>query len=149
MKKFTFSLQPVLKVKKIQQEQKKGELAKIQNELDELYSEEGSLKQQMELGNSRYGDDLQGGMPASQVLWHCNYAGYIKDELKRVGMQIEEAEARKEAKQAELISVMKEVKTLEKLRQEQLKEYLEQAAKDEEKEIGDLISYNKTVNPGV
>jgi flagellar export protein FliJ len=85
MKKFTFSLQPVLKVKKIQQEQKKGELAKIQNELDELYSEEGSLKQQMELGNSRYGDDLQGGMPASQVLWHCNYAGYIKDELKRVG----------------------------------------------------------------
>lgn len=149
MKKFVFSLQSVLKVKKVQQEQKKGELAKIISELNMLYAEEETLNLQLENSSRQYVDDMLNGMQSSRMLWYCNYAEYIKDQLKRLGGQIEETEQKKEEKQTELVAFTKEIKTLEKLRQEQLIEYMDQTAKEEEKEIGDLISYNKTVETDI
>lgn len=149
MKKFVFSLQSVLKLKKVQLELKKGELAKILRELDELYSEEEALKLQLENSSRQYADGMRDGMNISRMLWYCNYAEYIKDQLKRIGVQIEQVELKKEEKQIELVALMKEAKTLEKLRQEQLKGYLDQVAKEEEKEIGDLIAYNKAVDTGI
>ena len=41
--------------------------------------------------------------------------------------------------------MVKEIKTIEKLREEQYKAYLEEVSKEEEKVLGDLISFNKTM----
>lgn len=145
MKKFVFSLQSVLRVKCIQEKQKIAELAEIQNQLNEFFTQQMDLKKQLESSSSQYGDEMRKGMTVPQMAWYTNYAYYIKSLLKKLDVRIRETEQKKKAKRAELISVVKEIKTIEKLREEQYRVYLEAVAKEEEKIMGDMISYNKTI----
>ena len=145
MKKFTFSLQSVLRVKNIQGKQREAELAEIQNQLNELFAQQENLEKQLENSSIQYGDDMLNGMQVPQMAWYANFADYIQTQLKKLGVRIGEAEQKKQIKKAELISVVKEIKTIEKLREEQYRAYLEEVSQEEEKVLGDLISYNQTM----
>ncbi|MGI5970196.1 MAG: flagellar export protein FliJ [Oscillospiraceae bacterium] len=145
MKRFVFSLQPLLKLKRINEKQKKTELAEIQNRLNELYAEKEELERRLEESSIGYKKEMRKGMPPPRMAWYANFADYLQAHLKALNASICEAERIKEAKQSELVTLMKEIKTIEKLREEQYRAYLEEAAKDEERVLGDLISYNKSV----
>ena len=144
MKKFSFSLQPLLKVKRIQEKQKKAELAEILNRLDELHARERDHVKQLEDSNVRYEKEMRRGMPLPRMAWYTNYADYLGTQLKTLRISIDEAQQKKEAKQAKLVSLMKEIKTIENLREEQYRAHLNEIAKEDEKVLGDLISYNKS-----
>ncbi len=145
MKKFAFSLQSVLKVKTIQEKQKKQELAEIRNRLNELYAKQAELNKELDDSSLRYGDEMRKGMSVPRMAWHTNFADYIKTQLQQLDVIIRQTLEKKQAKQLELFALVKEKKTIEKLREEQYRAYLEEAAKEEEKILGDLISYNKSM----
>jgi flagellar export protein FliJ len=145
MKKFSFSLQPLLKVKGIQEKQKKAELAEIQRLLAELYAQQAELNRQFDDSRLRYGRDMRNGMPLPQMAWHVNYADYLQAQLKALLLRIAETEQKKEIKQTELLALRKELRTIDKLRDEQYRAYLQEVLKEEEKVLGDLISYNKSI----
>ena len=144
MKKFSFSLQSVLNVKTIQEKQKKAELAEIQNQLNELLAKQADLNKELEDSSIRYSREMQNGMSAPQMAWYVNFADYIKTQLKQLAVRIEETQRNVQIKRAELTALVKEKKTIEKLREEQYRAYLEEVSKEEEKVLGDLISYNMT-----
>ncbi len=144
MKKFTFSLQSVLHVKNIQEKQIKAELAEIQNQLNKLFEKQTELKQQLDDSSGQYGDEMLKGMSVPRMAWYINFADYIQAQLKKLDSSIREVEQKLQNKKTELIAIVKEIKTIEKLREEQYRAYLEEVSKEEEKVLGDLISYNKT-----
>ena len=144
MKKFAFSLQSVLHVKNIQEKQIKAELAEIQNQLNKLFEKQTELKQQLDDSSGQYGDEMLKGMSVPRMAWYINFADYIQAQLKKLDSSIREVEQKLQNKKTELIAIVKEIKTIEKLREEQYRAYLEEVSKEEEKVLGDLISYNKT-----
>jgi flagellar export protein FliJ len=143
MKKFTFTLAPLLKVKRIQEKQKKAELAAILSELGELNAKKEDAVRQLEESSQRFGRELRSGMPLPRMAWYSNFAGYVEEQLKTLQSAIDEAEHRMRKKQEELLSLSKEMKTIEELREEQYRAYLEEVSKEEERILGDLISFNK------
>ncbi len=145
MKKFTFTLQSVLRVKTIQEKQIKAELAEIQGQLNDLFAQRTDFQQQLEISSAQYGDELQKGLSVPRMAWFSNFADYINGQLKQLEVQVRKTEQKLEEKKAELIAAVKEIKTIEKLREEQYRAYLEEVSKEEEKVLGDLISYNNTV----
>ena len=145
MKKFTFTLQSVLRVKTIQEKQIKAELAEIQGQLNDLFAQRTDFHRQLEISSAEYGDEMKKGLSAPRMAWYSNFADYINDQLKQLEARIREAEQKLEEKKAERIAAVKEIKTIEKLREEQYRAYLEEVSKEEEKVLGDLISYNNTV----
>ena len=145
MKKFSFTLQSVLNVKTIQEKQMKAEIARIQNKLNELFSKQAQLNEELEDSSLRYSREMQNGITVPQMMWYANFADYIQTQLKQLAVSIEETLRNKQTKQAELTALVKEKKTIEKLREEQYRVYLEEVAKEEEKILGDLISYNMTM----
>ena len=145
MKKFKFSLQSVLRVKTIHEKQKKAELAEIQSVLNKLLTHRADLVKKLENSSSQYGAEMRAGMTVPRMAWYLNFADYIQSQIKALDVSIREAEQKKQDKRTELIAVVKEIKTIEKLREEQYKAYLEEVSKEEEKVLGDLISFNKTM----
>ena len=129
------------RVKTIQEKQKKAELAEILNQLKKLQEEAESLRRQLEENNSRYCDGLSSGMPASQMAWYDNFTCYTNELIEKICVRIKEVEQKKEVKQSELVFLVNEIKTLEKMQEEQYREYLRQVAKEEENVLGDLMSY--------
>ncbi|SMC35653.1 flagellar export protein FliJ [Papillibacter cinnamivorans] len=144
MKKFRFTLQAVYQFKKTQEKQKKAELSGLSAEISRLTKEKTGFERKLEEDSEEYRRTVSAGMPASQMAWYGNFAQYIQDMLRKVNAVLAEAQRKRELLQSELVAVLKEMETLEKLREEQYRAFLEEAAKEEEKELGDLMSYRKT-----
>lgn len=144
MKKFRFSLQAVYQFQKTLEKQKKIELSEIQAELNRIFIEKADCEQRQDDSSRQYRKSVGTGMPASQMAWYGNFAEYLQDRIRQLNGIIEELEKKKQLLQSELIAVMKEIETLDKLREEQYRIYLDETAKEEEKELGDLMSYRKT-----
>lgn len=143
MKKFIFSLAPLLKVKRIQEKQKRAELAEILAELRALNAQKEDAVRRLEESSLRFRREMRSGMPPPRMAWYSNFAGYTEEQLKALQAAIDEAEQRKREKQGELLSLTREMRTIEEMRGEQYRAYLEEVSKEEQGILGDLISFNK------
>ena len=73
---------------------------------------------------------------------HDAYFRYLRDAREVLAAKIVKAEEHKEKCQALLITTMRELKTYENLRAEQYAAYLKEVQAEEEKNMGDLVSFN-------
>lgn len=145
MKKFKFTLEPVLKYKKTVEKQQKAELSRIMGVLHALQDEQNSLTGSIQACEASLAKALRKSRNLLQEMeQHHLYLRYLHEQLAIVEEKIAQAEEEKQAIQAKLIVTMKELKTLERLRTEQFAHYLEEVRKDEEKVLGDLMSYKST-----
>ena len=103
------------------------------------------LNHRLDDNSIRYGSEMRSGMPLPRMAWHANYADYLQTQIKALLIRIGEAEQQKEIRQTELVSLMKEMSTIERLREEQYRAYLHELANEEEKVLGDLISYDMSI----
>lgn len=142
MKKFKFSLLPVLKVKRTQKKQKETEFAAACAALELLLDEERRLETELERRLGDYGKALQSGVTAQEIVWHDHYVAYLKGKILALQPRIRAAQEKKEAVRAQLVVLMRETDTLEKLEQEQYQEYLSELQKEEEKVLGDMMSFD-------
>jgi len=144
MKKFKFTLQPLYNYKLTVEKIQKAELRKAQQALRELLDEEQRLLQAYADNECSLEKALRENVNvASALTEHDLYFRYLRDALEEIRERIVEAEEVVAKCQEKLIITMKELKTYVKLREEQYQRYLKEVQTEEEKEMGDLVSFKK------
>ena len=143
MKKFVFSLQALYDYKLTVEKEQKAELRNAQQRLKELMAEELRLLNAYAENERSLERALRDNINvASALTEHDAYFRFLRDALKEIRERIVRAEKVVAECQARLIITMREIKTYKKLRTEQYHEYLKEIQTEEEKEIGDLVSFN-------
>ena len=143
MKRFVFTLQPLYNYKQTVEKLQKAELRKAQQVLKELLDEEQRLLSAYESNERSLERALRENINVAAALTeHDAYFRFLRDALKAVRKKIIEAEEAVRECRDRLIITMKEIKTLVKLRTEQYHEYLREVQAEEDKEMGDLVSFN-------
>jgi len=145
MKKFSFTLQAVLKIKRIFKKQKQAELAEAGAELDRLILQKHSLEDKLEISGREYQMALEVKINVSQMAWYNDYSEYLKDSISQMKLKITAAQKRNEKVRAELMALTRETDTLERLEKEQYRAYLAEVARDEEKRIDEVMSFQRTM----
>jgi len=143
MKKFVFTLQALFNYKQTVEKQQKAELKKAQQALRELRDEEHRL----ELAYAENERSLERALRenidvATALSEHDAYFRFLRDALKELRARIVKAEELVALCQDRLIVTMKEIKTYKKLRSEQYFAYRKEVQAEEDKEMGDLVSFS-------
>ena len=143
MKRFKFTLQPVFNYKQTVEKLQKAELKKAQQALRELLDEEQRLLRAYARNERSLEKALRENTDVATALTeHDAYFRYLRDALKELRERIIQAEEVVVECQNRLIGTMKEIKTYKKLRDEQFQAYLKEMLAEEDKEMGDIVSFN-------
>ena len=143
MKKFVFTLQALFNYKITVEKMQKADLKNAQQALYDLLSEEIRLLEAY-AGNERsLAKALEENINVAAALSeHDVFFRFLRDALKAIREKIVEAEEVVRQCQEKLILTMKEIKTYNKLRDEQFTRYKKEVQAEETKEIEDLVSFN-------
>ena len=142
MKRFKFTLQPLVKYKETIERMQKEELRNAQMALLELQNEENRLLQAYANNERSLSEALEKNENVAQALSeHDAYFRFLRDAIKIIRERIVKQEEVVLRCQEKLIITMKELKTYEKLKQEQYQDYLKEVKTEEEKEMDDLVSF--------
>jgi len=142
MKKFKFTLQPLYNYKLTVEKLQKSELRKAQQALRELLDEEHRLLMAYAENERSLERALHENIDVAPALSeHDAYFRFLRDALKEIRERIKKAEEIVAKCQDRLIKTMKELKTYIKLREEQYQSYLREVQAEEDKEMGDLVSF--------
>jgi len=143
MKKFKFTLQALFNYKQTVEKMQKADLRRAQEALRQLQLEEQRLLQayadnerSLEQALSRNEDVI------TALSEHDAFFRYLREAMKEIRAKIVKAEEVVYQCLQRLIVTMKEIKTYKKLREEQFQSYMKEIQAEEEKEIGDLVSFN-------
>ena len=143
MKKFAFTLQTVLEYKLTVEKTQKAALAAADALLRELYAEDKILDETfLRNSNARERELREKTADAQSLAAYDTFFRRLSEEKKALAVRIEQAEMAKLRCQEALILTMKELKAYNKLRDKQYQEYLKDVAAEEEKELGDIISFS-------
>ena len=143
MKKFVFSLAAVYEYKQTVEKLQKADLSNAQAALRALQEEEYRLELAYANNKKTLDEALASNTGVADALvQHDAYFRYLRDAREVLAAKIVKAEEHKEKCQALLITTMRELKTYENLRAEQYAAYLKEVQAEEEKNMGDLVSFN-------
>ena len=143
MKKFVFTLQPLFNYKQTVEKLQKAELRRAQQALRELLAEEERLLRAYSDNERSLEKALRENINvAAELIEHDAYFRFLRDALSELRERIVKAEEVVAMCQERLIVTMKEIKTYNKLRAEQYQEYLKEVQTEEDKNMGDLVSFN-------
>ena len=146
MKKFKFTLQPLYKYKQTVEKLQKAELKKAQQALRELLDEEQRLLMAYADNERSLAKALRENIDVGQALTeHDAYFRFLRDALTELRERIIKAEELVRKCQELLIITMKELKTYRKLRDEQYARYMKEVQAEEDKEMGDFVSFNTVI----
>jgi len=142
MKKFKFTLEAVNKHKLTIEKLQKAELKRAQAIMQQLLDEENRFKNAWIQTGESLDKILRSGENAVAALAeHDAYFRYLREALIKVKGKIIKAQEVIDEIQERLILTMKELKTYDKLRDEQYQAYLKEVQIEEEKIIGDMVSF--------
>ena len=141
MKQFVFTLQALYDMKQNIAEQQKIRMRIILDKQARLAAELNSLKRSFDDTKERFDGKLQSGFKSDEFVQYGDYFAKLTASITVQKEQILLAEQEKQKCLEEQIETKKEIRTLEKLREKQYKEYLQELKMEEEKEIGDLVSF--------
>ena len=146
MKRFKFTLQPLFNYKITVEKLQKADLRRAQQALRELLDEEQRLLNAYAENERSLEKALRENINVVAALSeHDAYFRFLRDALKELRERIVIAEELVRKCQELLIVTMKEIKTYNKLRAEQYQEYLKEVQIEEDKNIGDLVSFNTII----
>ena|GEM_PF-337286 len=149
MKKFKFSLQALLNYKETLEKTQKADLKRAQQALRELLDEEARLLRAYADNERSLERALQTGKNIAAALSeHDAYFRFLRDALIELRERIVKAEQVRDKCMDILIKTMKELKTYNKLRDEQYQSYKKEILAEESKEIDDLVSF-KIIDSGL
>lgn len=141
MRKFVFTLQAFYNYKETLKRKQRSDLEQAQARLRKLREEEASLQQAF----ARYGPSLintleQGQNTVYMLEKHSDYFKHLQETKEVLDLKIIKAVEEENNRRELLSKTMRELKTLENLRDEQYLNYLEEVRAEEAKELNDLIS---------
>ena len=142
MKRFVFSLQTVYEYKQVLERNEKAELRRAKDALQLLYNEDARLDAEFDATVKSQETALKQRWDlAGELARHADYFRYIRELKLELAEKIEKALELVRICQEKLVRTMKEVKTYGKLRDEQYAEYLVELAREEQKEMNDIVSF--------
>ncbi len=141
MKKFEFRLEPVLRLKKQAEDEKKRAVGLLMAEIN------SQQQQALEINQTiiQQGDILKNKLSSGQVDtgWIAYYQRYVTDmraEIARKIQNVTEIQKKLHLARRALAEAAKETKMLEKLKEKQYKEYIGHIEKLEKKELDEIGS---------
>ncbi len=145
MKKFVFSMMSLLKLKISLEKQQKAELAEAEQRLRIFMQELESINERYE-GKRREFSELSesGELRATDFLVYAKGFEALRDKQETQRLRIQAAELERERIQKKVIEAMSERKTLERLKEKQYSQYLDECNRENELVIGEFVSYNVT-----
>lgn len=142
MKKYSFRLQTVLDLRERTLEDKRLEMAKVikllndyQDELKALQGKFSSYREEFETIISS-----ESTVDVSQLAGYNGYLFNLEQEIKDKQMIIENTKKVLLVKQQEVNEALKDVKVLEKLKENQSQKFYEMIDKKEASEIDDIVT---------
>lgn len=136
--KFKFSLEPVLKVRQHQekiQKQKLAEEVANQNSIRELRNEvQGKLKDYLEEKKNESAVNIH------LIKRHNAHLMVINDHINRLNAQEKEAEKKVDQERSKLAEAFKNLSILEKMKENELGEFVKNEAKADQKFMDELSS---------
>ncbi len=140
MRRFRFRLQRVLELKESLENQKRDEIAMLYALLNEKEREikEGKLEV-----NSAYNDmrsELEGNIDVSRASLWVNYIDRLWERIHMLEDEREKLNSEIEERRKELFELMKERKTLEKLKERQYREYAREADRQERLNVDEMAT---------
>jgi len=129
---YKFSLEPVLKHRKLLEEDVQKDFAILKRQ---LFDENESLSNLQQVKN-RFSGELQQkqakNINVSDVLLYTDFIQQVSKEIEKQSGKISETEKSFEQKREELIRAMKNRKTIDRLREKGLKAYAQELSKKEQ-----------------
>jgi flagellar export protein FliJ len=147
MKKFAFSLQVLLHLKESLEKQERNNLGLITRRLNELLSGREEMVRRRETANQTWSEKLSEGMEASETQQFTLFFRMIKELVEEQDKKIKKTQDELETCRLKLVEVMREIHMLENLKQKQYTQYLQEVQIEEEKTIGDFVSYQSAKKP--
>ncbi|MFZ5975288.1 MAG: flagellar export protein FliJ [Bacillota bacterium] len=144
MKRFRFTLEALERVKKTSRMQQEALLAKSQQMLDMLCEQMEGLRDSFEAHNHQFNRLMDRGLSGMKICAYNNYSTYLRESMEQLARKIESVTRERDGYRQALIQLMKEIQTLDKLREQQYRQYLLEVKREEEKSIGDFVSYQVT-----
>ena len=129
---YKFSLEPVLKYRKLLEEDFQKDFAVLKRQ---LFDEKEKLSN-FEQTRDRFSRELQKkqvkNINVSDILLYTDYLQEVSKEIEKQSEKILEAEKRVDQKREELVGAMKNRKTIDRLREKGLKAHVQELSKKEQ-----------------
>ena len=129
---YKFSLEPVLKHRKLLEEDLQKDLAVLKRQ---LFDERERLSN-FEQVRDRFSGELQQkqvkSISVSDILLYTDYLQEVSKEIEKQSKKILEAEKRVDQKREELVGAMKNRKIIDRLREKGLKAHVQELSKKEQ-----------------
>ncbi len=144
MKKFAFRLEPVLKLRQYKERQAQMELARAQAVLKENQLQLETTQNEAVGARSRWEAGLEKGMWETEFRMHADHLRGVKQQIHEIlerKMQLEELVA---MRQKELMDATVERKSMDLLKEKQMKEHQAEAGKAEQKQTDELAVLHRS-----
>jgi flagellar FliJ protein len=125
-----------------------AEYAEVQTELEAANKRKDGLESSFASLTSEYESQAFGGVKPAQMRAAKLYLEELQEKIKAAEAEVRQAQVKAENKRRELTEVHKEIKTLEKLKEKQYREYKTEAEKQEAKIMEDMLAFNVAGNSG-
>lgn len=145
MKKFKFELQGVLDIKVKLEGQAKMNFGAAMARLNEEEAKRDAIEQRRVEYRNKLHDMMEGSLDVCDIS-HCHDGiDVLTEQYDAQTLVVKRAEKQVEVCRTRLATAIRERKTIEKLREKKLEEYVDEYNAEERKEIDELVSYRHTV----
>ena len=146
MKRFVFTLQSLLSIKLALEKEQKAELAACDALLRRLEEELQALSAAFESMRLEYEERARQGIPVAKANDYSNALDHTRTLIAAKRDELAAAEMKRLQVRLKLVEIMREIKVFEKLREKQYEEYQKEVRAEEDKLIGDILSYRVTIS---
>lgn len=142
MKQFVFTLQSLYDMKIKVEDQQKIQMKRIQDKQRGLIDELNVFKKTFDITKEKFNMRLNEGAQTDELAQYSQYFTDINSLIMLQKENIAQVEKEKQKLLEAQIEIKKEIKMLNKLRENQYEEYLQEVKLEEEKIMGDIVCYN-------
>lgn len=133
MKRFVFKLQKLLDIRVHKEKRIKNELAKAQFERNTIFFKREGYSRELESGRAKMAEDLKNSVLSGETLqMYQRYFNRLKEQISHKDAEIRSADERIAVINERLIEARKERRILERLKENQWKEYQYEVRKEEQ-----------------
>ncbi len=145
MKQFVFTLQPLYEMQESIEKQYKMQMSEIEAELVKRLNDLDVLSGNFNRMKGEYCEAMAAGVQAVKIKEYGNFFDRLKAVMGLVQDKIASLEKEKEKCLLKLVQARREKKLLDKVRESQYSEYMDEIKKEQDKLVDDLISYRASV----
>lgn len=145
MKKFKFTLEPVLRYKSMMERQKLQELALIRAEIEELENKRDQIIKRKHWAMEDFKSKVSTGVKPPSIKNYIDYFARLSEDIERVAQEILRKEKEEERVIEEIVVLRREKKSMEILKERRYEEYLIELKRYEDKQLDELVSYKESV----